>query len=142
MEDFKEFDLSKLEGVEQIEAYIQEKMGASFSEIKARLSANAKDKAEELTHEFTNIAPYGEYDKILEDNDSMADFLRAEAAKDENWILESLEVVKTGGQDCLQCMFVNKAVDDGTSLEGHVWLSKSGKIRHSFVQGNGKGWSL
>ena len=139
MEDFKEFDLSKLETVEQIEAYVQEKLGMNFSEVKARLSSNVKDKAEELTHEFTNIAPYGEYDKMLEDNDSMADFLRAEAAKDENWLLQELQVVKSGGQDMLQCMFVNKSVDDGTSLEGHVFLSKTGKIRHAFVQGNGKG---
>jgi hypothetical protein len=139
MEDLKELDFSKLETIEQIEAYVQEKMGANFSEMKATLSANLKDKAEELTLEFTNIAPYAEYDKMLEDNDSMAVFLKEEATKEENWLLNQLEVVKHANQDMLEIVFTNKAVDDGDTLEGYIFLSKSGKIRHAFTQGNGKG---
>lgn len=139
MEDLKTLDFSKLETIDQIEAYLQENVGVKFSDMKERLCSNVNEKAEELTHDFANIAPYGEYDKILEDNDSMAEFLRAEATKAENWTLHEVRVEKHAGQDMLECIFVNKAVDDGDSLEGYVFTGKSGAIRHSFVQGNGKG---
>ena len=138
IETFAELDFSALETSEQIEAYLQEKIGACLQTMKLALSSYLKDKAEELSLEFTNIAPNGNYDLIIENNDSMAIFLKEEAAKDENWNLTELQVVKTAGQDMLQCMFANKAVDDGTALEGHVFISKTGKIRHAFVQGNGK----
>lgn len=139
MESFEELDFSKLETIDQVEEFLKEKIGADFSAMRSILSASVQDKAEELTHEFTNIAPYADYEKILEDNDSMAEFLKAEAAKDENWSLSEMQIVKHAGQQMLQCIFNNKAVDDGTSLEGYVFVSKSGKIRHAFTQGNGKG---
>lgn len=138
MESFEELDFSKVETVDQIENYIKEQLGADFAAIRSRLSTDLQNRAEELTLEFTNIAPNGDYEKLLEDNDSMATFLKSEAAKDENWKLVEMQVVKYAGQQMLECIFNNKAVDDGTSLEGYVFLSKTGKIRHAFTQGNGK----
>jgi hypothetical protein len=139
IDTFEELNFSTLETPEQIETYIQENTGASFQEIKTRLSSCLKDKAEELSLEFTNIAPNGNYEALIEDNESMTFFLKEEATKEENWLLNQLEVVKHANQDMLEIVFTNKAVDDGDTLEGYVFLSKSGKIRHAFTQGNGKG---
>lgn len=138
MEDLKELDFSKLETIEQIEEYVKEKLGVDMLAVKGELSAWVQNKAEELTLDFTNIAPYAEYDKMLEDNDSMADFLKAEATKPENWLLRELQVVKHAGQNMLEFIFGNKAVDDGDSLEGYAFVSMTGKIRHTFAQCNGK----
>lgn len=141
MENFDELDFSKAETPEDIENILKEKMGVSFLPLQERLCSVLKEKAEELTHDFTNIAPNGDYDKILEDNDGMAEFLKTEAAVPTNWIVHELRVERINPKLplMLQLMFNNKVVDDGTTLEGYIYLSKTGAIRHAFIQGNGKG---
>ena len=133
-DDLKIEELSK-EGdfIPQLSALLKEQLGIGFEEMTQSLSEWVKSHAEELTHEFVNIAPYEQYDKILEDNDSMAEFLKTEAHKPENWELHFMGVDKK--KDLLEVIFSNKAVDDGDSLRGYVFVSKSGKIRHAFAQG-------
>ena len=139
MEDFDEIDFKALETAEDVETMLKEKMGMAFVTMQDALNVVLKSKAEELTHDFTNIAPNGDYEKLLEDNDSMAAFLKETAAAlAENWKITEIRVDRSK-IPLLQCQFINTTVDDGTTLEGHVFLGRNGTIRHAFVQGNGKG---
>lgn len=134
MEDFKELDLKEDDTEESVEAKLKEKLGVGIADLKASLTAFVVEKAEELTHQFANIVPYGDYDKILEDNDSMATFLRAEASKSENWKLQWIETTKSA-VPMLKFSFKNTSVDDGEGFVGNVYLGLNGKVKHAFAQG-------
>ena len=86
-----------------------------------------------MTLELTNIAPFGNYDKMIEDNDGMADFLKTEAHKVENWNLYGIEVSPMN-KELLSFIFKNPSIDDGEVFEGFVFVSKSGKIQHGFAR--------
>lgn len=124
-------DLKDEDTAETIAAKVQEKMGVSFGQMQEALAKSLVDRAEEMTLEMMNIAPHGDYEKLIEDNDGMADFLKTEAQKPENWKLygiKSSDVKK----DLISFVFVNMAVDDGDKLQGFVFVSKTGKIKHAF----------
>jgi hypothetical protein len=128
------FDLSKEEYDEdKVAAKIQEKLGTTLNQMKDALSKSVQERAEELTLDFVNIAPMGDYEKLLEDNDGMADFLKLEAHKPEHWKLESI-FVNTVNKELLSFVFKNIAVDDGEGFEGFVFVTKTGKIKHAFAQ--------
>jgi len=133
MEDFKELYFKPDDTEEIVETKIQEKFGISLTEIKTSLTTFVVEKAEELTHQFVNIVPYGDYDKILEDNDQMAYFLRAEASKAENWKLQWVQTTSSA-VPLLQFCFYNTSVDDGEGFIGNVYLGLNGKIKHAFAQ--------
>lgn len=135
MEDFKELDFKIDDTEEMVEAKLKEKLGTGLDVIKQSLTSFVLDKAEELTHQFVNIVPYGDYDKILEDNDSMADFLRTEASKPENWKLQWLETTKAA-IPMLHFCFKNTSVDDGEGFTGNVYVGLNGKVKHAFAQGD------
>jgi hypothetical protein len=118
---------------ETIAVKVQEKMGVSLNLMRERLSQVLVDKAEEFTLELPNIAPLGDYGKLLEDNDQMALFLKEEANKSEYWKLYGLKASDVK-KDLVSFIFVNMAVDDGDVFKGFVFLSKTGKIKHVFVQ--------
>lgn len=140
MESFDELDFTQLESPEDVETMLKEKMGIGLQFMQDRLAEVLKEKAGELILDFSNIAPNGDYSKLLEDVDGMTEFLKTEAAKPENWKIHELQVIKQNPSlPLLECIFLNSVVDDGSTLEGYVFLSKSGFIRHAFVQGNGKG---
>ena len=76
----------------------------------------------------------GNYEKLIEDNEGMAEFLKTEGHKPEHW---ELHYISCGENDALiQFMFMNKAIDQGDTFKGLVYVSKSGKIRHAFAQGD------
>ena len=128
------FDLSKEEYDEdKVALKIQTKLGTSLDQMKDALSKSVQERAEELTLDFVNIAPMGDYEKLLEDNDSMAQFLKEEAHKPEHWKLESI-FVNAVNKELLSFVFKNIAVDDGEGFEGFVFITKRGKIKHSFAQ--------
>jgi hypothetical protein len=134
IESIADLGLDEADKVEDIEKKLQEKLGITVKEMQEHLSSYVKEHAEELTHEFVNIAPMGKYDELLEDNDSMAEFLKTEAHKPEHWLLYSIRQNETN-QTLISFDFKNAAVDEGESMEGFVFVSKSGKIRHAFAQG-------
>lgn len=138
MEDWNELELDKLDPekdlVEQITALLQEKLGVSVEQMTTALSEWMVAHAEEMTLDIPNIAPHGQYDKILENNDDMANFLKTEAHKPENWKMFSLGRTKDK-PPMLEVIFINTAVDDGETMHGYVFLGLSGKIRHAFAQG-------
>lgn len=131
LKDFEKLEANEIE--EKISAALQEKMNLSLGILRDSLSESVKNRAEELALDLPNIAPYNDYGKLLEDNDSMATFLKDEAAKPENWLLTFLQEDHKN-KTLIKFVFVNKAVDDGHVLEGLVFVNKSGVIRHAFAQ--------
>jgi hypothetical protein len=134
IEKLEDLELSHDDEMETIEKKIQDKLGISVNEMRQALSAWTMEHAEELTQDFVNMAPLGDYSKLLEDNDSMAEFLKAEAHKPEHWMLYSVRT-SDANKALLSFDFKNDAVDDGDIFSGFVFVSLSGKIRHAFAQG-------
>lgn len=135
MEDFKELDFLPEDTEETVEAKLKEKLGIGLADLKLSLTTYVINKAEELTHDFANITPYGDYEHILEDNDGMATFLKDEASKPDNWKLLWVQTTKAG-VPMLQFCFSNTAVDEGEGFVGNVYLGLNGKIKHAFAQGD------
>lgn len=118
---------------ELLDQRLQEKLGLSLEKLKQSVCDSIKERAEEVALDLPNIAPYGDYGAMLEDNDSMTSFLKDEASKPENWILFSI-APDHKNENLLKFLLKNKAVDDGGVLQGLVFTNKSGVIRHSFCQ--------
>jgi hypothetical protein len=131
------FGLTKEEyDEEKVAAKIENKfsaMGTTLLQMKEALSRTVQNRAEEFVLEFVNIAPLGDYSNLLEDNDSMAQFLREEAHQVKHWQLVQI-LVNDVKKELLSFIFNNKAVDDGTNFQGFVFVSKAGKIKHTFAQ--------
>jgi dsDNA-binding SOS-regulon protein len=133
IEKIQDLDLKTGDTDDQVDAKIKEKLGIGLTEMKEALSSAVRDKAEEISLDLMNIAPYGDYDKLIEDNEKMAEFLKQEAHKPENWELFSVQLRET--DSLIQFKFMNSAVDQGDTFEGLVYVSQNGKIRHAFAQG-------
>lgn len=118
---------------ELLDQRLQEKLGLSLEKLKQSVCDSIKERAEEVALDLPNIAPYGDYGAMLEDNDSMTSFLKDEASKPENWILFSI-APDHKNDNLLKFLLKSKAVDDGEVLQGLVFTNKSGVIRHSFCQ--------
>lgn len=131
LKDFDKLEVHEIE--EKINATLQEKLGVGLENLRNSLCESIKTRAEELALDLPNIAPYNDYGKLLEDNDGMATFLRDEASKLENWLLNVIQE-DNKNKTLIKFLFLNKAVDDGHVLEGLVFVSKSGVIRHAFAQ--------
>jgi hypothetical protein len=138
IETIKDLDLDSLDLddellFEKIDEKLKEKLSISLEEMTSALRDFVIKRAEELVHDMPNIAPYNDYETMLEDNDSMALFLKNEASKLENWRLMCINE-DPKNKSLIKFTFNNKAVDDGDILSGLVFVSKSGKIRHAFAQ--------
>jgi len=133
--DFKELDFASDETPEQWDAKIQEKLGISLADMKSALSQYVKDKAEKLSSTFINIAPFGDYGLLMEDHEEMVKFLRTEVCKPEYWTVESA-YTNPDSPSLLQFTFCCTVIDDGDTFKGHVYVSKTGIIRHAFAQAN------
>lgn len=118
---------------ERLDSILKEKLGLGLENLKTSLHESVKNRAEELALDLPNIAPYNDYGNMLEDNDSMATFLRDEASKIENWMVYSIQDDQKN-KTLIKFVFYNKAVDDGQVLQGLVFVSKAGVIRHAFAQ--------
>jgi hypothetical protein len=140
IESIKDLDLDSLDLEaddldEKLNAILQEKLGIGLVEIKNTLHDYLKNNAEQIALDLPNIVPYNDYGAMLEDNDSMAAFLRDESSKLENWLLYSIQE-DNKNTTLLKFTFRNPSIDEGEALTGLVFVSKSGKIRHSFAQVN------
>jgi len=118
---------------EKLNQIMKDKLGVSLIEMKEVLSKKTIERAQDLTVEMKNIAPYADYSKLIENNDEMAEFMRTEGHKWENWKVKSI------AQDpkftpLLKVQFQNSSVDEGSTIFGTVFVSKSGIVRHSMVQ--------
>jgi hypothetical protein len=133
-DEYKELEARLLEGMgmaPEVLALIDEN-AQRFTE---KLSTVLRDKAESLTLELPNIAPLGDYSKLIEDNDGMTDFLKSEASKPEYWKLNLIR--KNDLNDTMiDLVYTNQAVGDGTEVSGVVFINKACVIRHAMVQYN------
>ena len=134
IEKFEDLGLEKHNLLEEVEPKIQDKLGISFKEMKDALSESVIQNADELAAEFVNIAPLGDYSKLLEDNKSMAEFLKTEAHKAEHWHLSGIRILDEK-KKLLAFNFSNDSVDDGDLFKGFAYVSFEGKIKHAFAQG-------
>jgi len=132
IESFKDLDLTKEDEAEDIEKKVKEKLGLSFRVMCERLSDYINDNVDLIMEDMINIAPYEDYDLLIEDADGMVEFLKTEVVKEENWKLEG---VKSMNEQALQFQFASTAVDDGETFKGFVVVSFAGKIQHAFCQG-------
>jgi len=129
--EFKDLGLEDKDKTDQIDEKVREKLGIGLSEMKDALSQSVQERAVEIVESMINIAPMGDYERLMEDPDDMATFLRDEAHKPEHWVLNFLEFKN----DHFHFSFLNKAIDEGDNFVGSVFVSQSGKIRHAFAYG-------
>jgi hypothetical protein len=120
---------------EDLDKALREHTGTGATECAAALTFALKERVDEILEDLPYVSPHGDYGKMMEDKDLIRDFLLNEAAKDENWELQFLEIRKDS-DSLMELVFFNKAVDDGDTLKGFVFLGFSGKIRHVFPQVN------
>jgi len=135
VESFKDLLPEEVKTPEEIDKVLQEKLGIGLSEMARALSDSLLERIEELAEELMNIAPYGDYSKLMEEKDGITKFLQDEASKPENWKIQFIEAKKEKDQ-LIEFVFFNKSVDDGDILKGFVFVGLSGKIRHAFAQVN------
>jgi hypothetical protein len=128
---FEELDEKAENFYELVDAKLQEKLGITLLVMQESLCKYVSAQAEEIALELPNIAPNGDYSKLIEDNDGMATFLKEEVAKPNVWILAGAQDYEN--KSLFKFEFLCKAVDEGKTLIGKVFISKSGVIRHAFV---------
>lgn len=126
-------DIDAAKKTEEIDDILRKHLTIGFSECAEALGQFLLERGEECLEDMINLAPYGDYSKLTEDKEVMLRFLKEEAVKPENWEIQLVEVKKKGDQ-LIEILFFNKAVDDGDILKGFVFVGASGKIRHAFVQ--------
>lgn len=134
---YEDFGFTGKETTDQLDAILQEKLGCGFAPMKDALSQTLQKEAPLVAFGMRNIAPHGDYGAMLEDTQGMMSFLQTEAHKPENWEITTMQVGHQGHDvniNLMQFMFKNVAVDDGDVLEGHVFVSFTGVIRHTFIQ--------
>lgn len=133
IESFKDLTFEGCKTEEDADARLQEKLGLTLKECKEALSNSLLIRAEEVVPDLPSVAPYGDYDKLMEDPEVIQKFLEEEAFKEENWEIVFFYARKE--QDKIaEFVFYNKSVDDGDILKGFVYVGVSGKIRHAFIQ--------
>ncbi len=136
IESFESLGITGEEEVEQLDALFQEKLNISFADMKTALRESLHDHANEVASQFLVMTPNGDYSKLLEDQPKIANFLRNEASKNENWLPVYIGTSRDPKlPNMLEILFGNKAVDDGNAVMGYVFLNYSGKVLHLFVQG-------
>lgn len=126
-------DIDAAKKTEEIDDILRKHLTVGFAECGEALAKFLLERGEECLEDMINLAPYGDYDKLTEDKEIILKFLQEEAVKPENWVIQMVEVKKKGDQ-LIELLFFNKAVDDGDILKGFVFVGASGKIRHAFVQ--------
>ena len=119
---------------ESLFKHIEDKLNLSMSSLTDALAVAVIENAEEISTEFVNIAPLGDYSKIIESNEDMIAFLKEEAHKPEHWKLVEFDQFDKA-KKLITFRYDNYAVDDGDTLKGFVYVSFDGKIKHAFAQG-------
>jgi len=133
MIDFGDLKFDDTASAETVEAELKDKFDISTDELKSALGNYVAKNCDKISTEFINIAPHGDYGKLLEDADEMAAFLSSECSKSDNWNLASI-IVSPDHKNLLQFKFYCSAVDEGEGLVGFVLLNKEGKVYHIFAQ--------
>ncbi len=130
-DNFDKILSEKTKEVAAIDKILKEELNISLDDCSKALHDSLYERADELFEDIINLAPYGNYDKMMEDPEEISSFLKDEACDLENWKIDFIELEKKEDK-LLKLTFLNKAVDDGDILKGYVFIGLSGKIRHAF----------
>lgn len=130
---FKDIPFDEAKGSEAIDKLLQEHLGITIAQCALALSVSLQERANEFVDELISVAPNGNYEKLIEDPGAILKFLEEEAYKPEHWELELLGV-RSEKDQLIELIFLNKAIDDGDTLKGYVFVGMSGNIRHAFPQ--------
>ncbi len=133
IKDIADLNFESSDTEEIVSSKIKEKLNIDIPAMKDCLSNFVIDNSDQLSNDFVNIIPYGDYSKFLEDADKISKFLKDEASKIENWKLIYITPSDIN-QDLIEFVFNNKSIDDGDIFQGHIFLNKSGKIKHAFTK--------
>jgi hypothetical protein len=138
IEKTEDLGMSYEETAEELEKILKEKLGIGFADMTEALSQYTQEHAEELSKDFFTITPYEDYGKLIEDQGKITEFIRQQASKPENWEAIMMEENRSAKDlHMLTFVFHNKAVDNGESLFGYVYVSFDGKILRSIVVSDG-----
>jgi hypothetical protein len=135
IEKWADFEIEEEDTMEQVQSKIQAKLGIEISYLAERLSSYVQENAATLIEDFPNIAPFGDYSKLIENPKEMIQFLMSEAHKPEHWKLQVVRVNDLS-PTLLTFEFGNKAIDDGDTCSGFAYVNFAGKLKHFFVQGD------
>jgi hypothetical protein len=127
----EEDEIPEVSSIEDLNQKLKEHLGISIEDMQDALSKFVIAQNVELSEEFMNVAPFGDYSKLMENKFDIAKFFKEEAHKPEHWIVYGLGGVK---DQCTKFVFNNDVVDDGTTLVGYVVVNSTGKIKHAFAQ--------
>ncbi len=117
----------------KIDAKLQEHLNINLSTMKKSLTKYVEENASKISLNVPCLAPDNDYSKLLEDNDSIAEYLQKEGTKpDQYFLLNVAEDNKI--KHLLKFQFYMPQINKGESLFGYVFVSKTGAIRHAFVQ--------
>lgn len=131
--NISDLELKNEDTLDHLDAKLKDKLGIDISTMVSLLSTFVIDKAPELAGDFINIIPYGEYDKMIEESADITKFLAEEASKPDNWSLYAITPSNVNSE-LIQFIFNNSSIDEGDLFQGHVFVNKSGKVRHVFTQ--------
>lgn len=134
MESFEDLNFTKDETLETILPKIQEKMGITPEDLKVSVLNSVSKRYEEIAQDFPNLAPYNKYKEMLTEKSDMAEFIKNECVKPENWKLFQIKLTKLGETDMLQFTFDCTAMDEENPLKGHVFVNKNSKVKYSFAK--------
>jgi hypothetical protein len=124
-----DFGLKSGAGEEAWIKNIKEKLNVDVCDLQKAINDWVLSNAAELANGMINIVPFGDWSKIIEDQDGKVSFLSE--LKAEYWKISGAEFSKNLG--CLIIKFYCSSVDEGDTLEGYTYLSKEGRVFHSFA---------
>lgn len=137
IQSIEDLELTGEEDLEQVDALLQEKLHISFADMRTLLHESLHERASQVAADFLVMTPYNNYDKLLEEQSHIANFLRHEACKDDNWEPNYVGTSRDPKMpNMIEVLFNNKAVDDGDAVCGYIFLNYEGKVLHVFVQGD------
>lgn len=132
IETLEDFKVDYYDTEEVIWQKIEEMIGVRQLTLTESLSAALYKKASAVAETFRGFAPYHDYGQFVDSHEKMTYFLQTEAHKSEHWDLRRVNVDED--KQLIVFKFCNLVIDDGKSLGGYVWVSKTGKIKHAFAQ--------
>lgn len=117
-------------GVDAWEKALEEKLGLTIKDMQMAITDWLQTNAEKVAQDFFNIVPNGEYGLLIEEPNSIVEYLRTEATKLEHWSLSEARV----RDNMIGLVFDCKAVDEGDTFKGFIFITRNGKIKHAFAQ--------
>jgi len=111
---------------------IQEKLYVSLDNMKNEIINWVRDNTMSLAEQFKYVVAFGDYDRFFDEKQLIQGFFAEEASKIENWIISGAKLdLKL---NLIKFAFSCKAIDEGDSLKGYVYVSENGKVKHAFAQ--------